>query len=95
MGDSAALFLDLILFAKDCPGSDPNGTFSVSWRAPRSRIALGRRTCAGFVGYGVEEYISVVATPRDLLTSRAESSFACDLLHSSNGVRFGVGRVGE
>jgi hypothetical protein len=54
----------------------------------RSRIALGRRTCAGFVGNGVEERTRAVSSSGLSGRRRSEGLLVCDWLRSASGVPF-------
>ena len=58
------------------------------------RIALGRNTCSGFVGYGVG---LIALKTGSCLISRTmrEEMFACDLVLSRNGVRVDPSRSGD
>jgi hypothetical protein len=53
-----------------------------------SRIALGRRTCAGFVGKGVEEKTCAVSSSGLSCRRRSDGLLVCDWVRSASGAAF-------
>jgi hypothetical protein len=66
----------------------PGTLFSSFDPSCRSRIALGRRTCAGFVGKGVEEKTRAVSSSGLSCRRRSDGLLVCDWVRSASGAAF-------
>ena len=66
----------------------PGTLFSSFDPSCRSRIALGKRTCAGFVGKGVEEKTRAVSSSGLSCRRRSDGLLVCDWVLSASGTAF-------
>jgi hypothetical protein len=71
--------------AKRLDNPTPGKLFSSFDPSCRSRIALGRRTCAGFVGKGVEEKTCAVSSSGLSCRRRSDGLLVSDWVRSASG----------